>query len=75
VINAVKKSGTNELHGMGSFYGRTRRMQHRLFFDKFTTSQLGVPTFFMMPDANLGGPVVIPKVYNGKNKTFFFFGF
>jgi hypothetical protein len=81
VISAVKKSGTNELHGMGSWYGRTRRMQHRLFFDRLKTSQAtptrpnGVPTFFMMPDANISGPVVIPKVYNGKNKTFFFFGF
>jgi hypothetical protein len=75
VINAVKKTGTNEFHAMGSWYGRTRRMQHRLFFDKDRTSQLGVPTFFMMPDANISGPVVIPKVYNGKNKTFIFFGF
>jgi hypothetical protein len=29
----------------------------------------------MMPDANLSGPVVIPKLYNGRNKTFFFFAF
>ncbi|MFN7923935.1 MAG: TonB-dependent receptor [Bryobacteraceae bacterium] len=81
VINVVKRSGTNELHGMGSFYGRTRRMQHRLFFDRLRTSQAtatrpnGVPVFFMMPDANLSGPVYIPKVYDGRNKTFFFFGF
>jgi hypothetical protein len=75
VISAVKKSGTNELHAMGSFYGRTRRMQHRLFFDRQTTTQQGVPTFFMMPDANISGPVMIPKVYDGRNKTFFFFGF
>jgi hypothetical protein len=81
VISAVKKTGTNEYHGLASFYGRTRRMQHRLFFDRLRTSQPspgrpnGVPTFFMMPDANFSGPVNIPKVYNGKNKTFFFFGF
>ncbi|MBL8233783.1 MAG: TonB-dependent receptor [Bryobacterales bacterium] len=81
VISAVKKSGSNEYHGMGSFYGRTRRMQHRLFFDRLRTSQPspgrpnGLPTFFMMPDANLSGPVSIPKVYNGKNRTFFFLGF
>jgi len=75
VISAVKKSGTNELHAMGSWYGRTRRMQHRLFFDRQTTAQQGVPTFFMMPDANISGPVIIPKVYDGRNKTFFFFGF
>ena len=81
VISAVKKTGTNELHAMASMYGRTRRMQHRLFFDKLRTSDPtpgrpnGVPTFFMMPDANVSGPVIIPKVYDGRNKTFFFFGF
>ncbi|MEZ5400290.1 MAG: TonB-dependent receptor [Bryobacteraceae bacterium] len=75
VISVVKKSGTNELHGMGSFYGRTRSMQHRLFYDKQTTAQLGQGVFFMQPDANISGPVYIPKVYDGRNKTFFFFGF
>ena len=34
VISVVKKSGTNELHGMGSWYGRTRRMAHRRYFDR-----------------------------------------
>jgi hypothetical protein len=29
----------------------------------------------MQPDANVGGPIVIPKLYNGRNKTFFFFGY
>ncbi len=81
VISVVKKSGTNQLHGMGSWYGRTRRMQHRLYFDKFKTSEpsstrpAGVPVFFMQPDANISGPVVIPKLYDGRNKTFFFFGY
>jgi hypothetical protein len=81
VISVVKKSGTNELHGMGSFYGRTARMQHRLFYDRERASQPrpgrpnGLPTFFMQPDANIGGPIVIPKVYDGRNKSFFFFGY
>ncbi|MBI3209464.1 MAG: TonB-dependent receptor [Candidatus Solibacter usitatus] len=81
VISVAKKSGTNEIHGMGSFYGRTRSMQHRLFFDQIRTSQPtpgrpnGVPVFFMMPDANISGPVMIPKLYDGRNKTFFFFGY
>jgi hypothetical protein len=81
VINVVKKSGTNELHGMGSFYGRTRAMQHRRWADRDRTSQPspgrpnGLPVFFMQPDGNIAGPVYVPKVYDGRNKTFFFFGY
>ena len=81
VISVVKKSGTNEIHGMASWFGRTRMMQHRRYFDGKKTSDPypgrpnGLPVFFMQPDANIGGPVFIPKIYNGKNKTFFFFGY
>ena len=81
VISVVRKSGTNELHGMASFYGRTRSMQHRRYFDQKRTSDPypgkpdGLPLFFMMPDANIGGPVTIPKLYNGRDRTFFFFGY
>lgn len=81
VISVVKKSGTNELHGMGSWYGRTRRMAHRRYFDSkrlaepYPGKPEGLSSFFMMPDGNIGGPVVLPKIYNGKDKTFFFFGY
>jgi hypothetical protein len=81
VISAVKKSGTNELHGMASFCGRTRNMQHRRYFDCARTSDPspgrpdGAPVFFMMPDANIKEPVYIPGLYDGRNKTFFFFGY
>lgn len=81
VISVVKKSGTNDVHGMASWFGRTRSMQHRRYFDTRRASDPvpgrpnGVSAFFMQPDANIGGPVLIPKVYNGRNKTFFFFGY
>ena len=81
VISVVKKSGTNQLHGLASDFGRTRNMQHRLFFDNLKTSDPrpgfpnGLPTWFMMPEANVSGPVFIPKVSDGRNKTFFFFGY
>lgn len=74
VISVVKKSGTNEIHGMASFYGRTRSMQHRLFFDRDRSSAPtagrpnGQSVFFMQPDGNISGPIV-------KNKTFFFIGY
>jgi hypothetical protein len=29
----------------------------------------------MQPDANVSGPIIIPKLYDGRNKTFFFFGY
>jgi hypothetical protein len=81
VITTVKKSGTNQVHGMAADYGRVRRMTHRQYFNFYTTAQPqpgspnGVPAWFMQPDANIGGPIVIPHVYNGRNKTFFFFGY
>jgi hypothetical protein len=81
VISVVKKSGTNELHGMASWYGRTRRLQHRRYFDRSRNTDIqpgapnGLPAFFMEPDGNISGPVVLPRLYNGKDKTFFFFGY
>ena len=81
VVTVAKKSGTNELHGTASDLGRTRSMTHRQFFNIYKTSDPqpgapeGVPAWFMQLDASISGPVVIPKLYNGKNKTFFFFGY
>ena len=81
VVSVVKKSGTNEFHGTASDLGRTRSMTHRQFFNFYKTSDPqpgspnGVPAWFMQLDASLSGPISIPKVYNGKNKSFFFFGY
>ena len=81
VITTVKKSGTNEFHGGISDYGRTRTMTHRQYFNLFTSAQPqpgnpnGVPGWFMMPDGNGGGPVIIPKIYNGRNRTFWYSGY
>jgi hypothetical protein len=78
-ISVVKKSGTNQLHGLISQFGRTRRMQHRKYFDKYRNSQTQPGwdkppgLVFQQPDANISGPVYLPKLYNGKNKTFFMF--
>ena len=81
IVTVVKKSGTNSIHGMAADLGRTRNMTHRQFFNLYRTSDPqpgapnGVPAWFMQPDAAISGPVVIPKLYNGRNKTFFFFGY
>ena len=80
VLTVSKKSGANQYHGTASDLGRTRSMTHRQFFNLYRTSDPqpgapnGVPGWFMQMDGSLSGPISIPKVYNGKNKTFFFFG-
>jgi len=69
VVNAVTKSGTNNLHGGAFEFVRNREFNARDFFapvpDFLKRNQFG---------AYSGGPVYIPKLYNGKNKTFFFAG-
>jgi hypothetical protein len=80
-ITVVKKSGTNELHGLVSDFGRYGGMQHRRFMEKYKMTQKrpleGLPngesSLFMMPDAIVSGPIYLPKIYDGRNKTFFLF--
>jgi hypothetical protein len=69
----VKKGGTNTFHGEGGELFKSTSMMHRRFFQR-TTVQQDNPnnhTLFQMPDFVVSGPVIIPKLYNGKNKTFF----
>lgn len=71
VVNFTTKSGTNQLHGTLWEYLRNRDLDANDFFSNrngtprgaFTQNQFGF---------NVGGPVYIPKIYNGKDKTFFF---
>ncbi len=77
-ITVVKKTGTNVLHGDASVFGRSRIMQHRKYFDKCRFTQddpaqgcISAGIFVLEPDFNVNGPLVIPKLYNGRNKTFF----
>jgi hypothetical protein len=72
-IVIVKKGGTNQLHGGGGTLFREGPMQHRRFMQPATFEQTGNSLHFYQPDFNISGPVYIPKLYNGKNKTFFMF--
>jgi len=69
----VKKGGTNQFHGEGGYLFKSTSMMHRRFFQR-TTVQQDNPnnaTLFQQPDFVIGGPVIVPKIYNGRNKTFF----
>ena len=69
-VNVSIKSGTNKLHGAGWEFLRNDAMDARLFFatrkPPLRRNQFG---------ANAGGPVWIPKLYNGRDKTFWFFNY
>ncbi len=74
VTNISIKSGTNSFHGSAgySFY-RPSLWSNDFFNNK---SGLPVPNFkFDRWGGSFSGPVMLPKVYNGKNKTFFLFGY
>lgn len=68
VTNMVLKTGGNQLHGTLFEFVRNDLFDARNFFDA-AKSELRRNQF----GATFTGPVVIPKVYNGHNKTFFLF--
>ncbi|MFN7939602.1 MAG: TonB-dependent receptor [Bryobacteraceae bacterium] len=70
VMTFSSKSGTNGVHGSGYDFLRNDAMDARGFFAP-TRSVYKQNDF----GATLGGPVYLPKIYNGKNKTFFFISF
>lgn len=74
VLTIATKSGTNELHGSLFNFLRNSRMDANNFFANSAGRRLGT---FQRNEfgASVGGPIIIPKLYNGKNRTFFFNAF
>jgi outer membrane receptor protein involved in Fe transport len=71
VINVVYKSGTNNLHGSVYDFFRNSYLDANNFFSNRAGVKL--PSFKRNQFGfSLGGPVYLPKLYNGRNKTFFF---
>lgn len=68
VLSVVLKSGGNRVRGTLYHFLRNDMFDARNFFD-LTQSKLRRNQF----GATLSGPVKIPGLYNGKNKTFFLF--
>ncbi len=67
IVSVVTKSGTNEFHGTLWEFLRNQVMDATGYFNAskppLRQNQYG---------ASVGGPISIPKLYNGKNRTFFF---
>ncbi len=66
-ITTVSKSGTNEIHG-GLFWYSQNAALNAINYGSTEKPKLIANDF----GATIGGPLVIPHVYNGKNKTFYF---
>ncbi len=74
VVSVVTRSGGNQLHGSAWEFVRNNAFDARdPFRDEFRSS----PSAFHQNQfgATVSGPVFIPKVYNGRNRTFFLFGY
>ena len=74
VMTFVSKSGTNEIHGTAFNFLRNDALDAARFF---TNSNSQRKAIYRQNDfgASVGGPIWIPKIYNGKNKSFFFFAY
>jgi len=73
-INATTRSGTNEFHGVLYEFFRNEKLDAANFFDNFA-GRRKPPLRYNQFGATLGGPVTIPKLYSGKNRTFFFLNY
>jgi len=70
IFNYTSKSGTNKLHGTAFNYLENEALNARQPFNNALPVQRQLDFGF-----SLGGPVVIPHLYNGHQKTFFFFAY
>ncbi len=71
VLNATIKSGTNSLHGSAWEYFRNDKLDAADYFENAGGIQKGELRQNQF-GFTVGGPVVIPHIFNGRNKLFFF---
>jgi carboxypeptidase family protein len=68
-INVVTKSGTNEPHGSGFMFFQDDALDSRGYFENRANPKN--PRSRKQFGGQLDGPLVIPGLYNGRNRTFF----
>ncbi|MEP7364940.1 MAG: TonB-dependent receptor [Acidobacteriota bacterium] len=67
-ITVISKGGANDYHGALFWYHQNKAFDARAYGQNVLPAKIG-NTF----GGTLGGPLSIPKLYNGKDKTFFYF--
>jgi hypothetical protein len=74
VVNMSLRSGTNKVHGSGTFV----KMAPEWFANNFFSNKSGAERGdfdYNRWSGSLSGPVYLPHIYNGKNKTFFMWAY
>ncbi|MCU1325480.1 MAG: hypothetical protein JWN34_850, partial [Bryobacterales bacterium] len=76
LFNFTSRSGTNQLHGSAYMYASNEALNAGIPFTDNGNGQHKRPARKVYDGGfSVGGPVFIPKVYNGRNRTFFFFNY
>lgn len=78
-LNMVLKSGANEIHGSGFYYLQNEALNANSWANNLQLARNPNDSRFRRPlnrqktyGGSFGGPIYIPKVYDGRNKTFFY---
>jgi len=82
ILNILTKSGTNQFHGsLYEFFRKEKLDAANFFVNRAGTNPIPgrsdrrTPLRYNQYGAAAGGPVVLPKLYNGTDRTFFFANF
>jgi hypothetical protein len=70
-VNLRTRSGSNKFHGRAFYFFRDEALDA----NTWKNNSLGLPRLPLQehdPGFTFSGPLVIPKLYNGRNRTFFF---
>ena len=74
VVQQTTKGGTNEFHGDVNFMLRNEDLNANSFSNKH--QNIVRPKYRLLQGGgSVGGPIIIPHIYNGKDKLFFFGSF
>ncbi len=71
LVQLSSRSGTNQIHGSAFEFLRNTVLNSRNYFNRLPVA---IPPFKQNQfGGTVGGPIMIPRLYNGRDRTFFFF--
>jgi len=73
-VNVVMRGGTNQIHGSAYEFNQVSKLAATPWFTN-KAGQKKSQSIFNQWGMTAGGPIWIPKIVNGKDKLFFFFGY